>query len=336
MLEAVLPHTTRSFARALVMPNLKQPITLPEQMVRYREEILQKSSGDFEPLMTLMLTHETTPLIVQNAKRAGVIAFKYYPKGLTTNSEHGVENILELADTLRALEDEGIVLCLHGEQCGAFCLDREEWFLQTLIDLVTAYPKLRIVLEHISTAAAIVCVSALPDTVAATITVHHLLLTLDDVIGGPFRPHYFFKPIPKRESDRAALIGAATSGNPKFFLGTDSAPHSIQFKENDCGCAGVFTAPVAMEVLIELFIQHSALAKLKGFTSENGAWFYGLPLNQEIATYKQIFSIVPEVYYARGCASGYPISDNHLHSDYLGIRPFKAGESLHWQLVSND
>lgn len=322
MLERVVPLTAQSFARALVMPNLSaRPIVTADDLDWYQAEICRWTQGTgFKPLMTLMLTADTTPSIIREAKALGCIAVKYYPKGMTTNSEHGVEDLFEQDKVLSTIESERLVLCLHGEQIGAFCLDREMAFLTTLERLAARYPKLRIVMEHITTADAVNRVKQLPVTVAATITVHHLSLTLDDVIGGFCRPHYFCKPIPKRDRDRRALLKAAFSGNGKFFLGTDSAPHTVQAKESACGCAGVFTAPVALPFLCELFRRVNKVRRLGPFVSEFGAQFYELPLNEELVTYERTAWIVPKRY---------------MESSSIGmfdVVPFLAGETLDYQL----
>lgn len=328
LLSVVLPHTTRSFARALVMPNLSDPIDTVKKVEHYRDEILRQAPESFQPLMTIMLTKETTPRMIREAVAADVVACKYYPKGLTTNSEHGVEDILTLAPVLREMEDEGLVLCLHGEQVGAFCIDREEAFLGTVERLASEFPSLRIVLEHISSAAAVELVERLPSTVAASITVHHLELTLDDVIGGHCQPHRFCKPIPKRSEDRTALVNAVRNNQGKFFLGTDSAPHALNKKEASCGCAGIFSAPVAIEVLLDL----APPGVIEKFTSQYGAAFYGLPLNQEYAVYDHAAWMVPDRYpddeYPSQLSSLYTL----IPGRNLDLVPYRAGEMLGWQL----
>ncbi len=318
-LEQILPETALQFGRALVMPNLHvRPILTAEDARWYREVITAhpaaKATG-FEPLMTIYLTKATTAPMIRDAHRAGVIAAKYYPKDLTTNASLGVENILELKEALRAMEDCCMVLCIHAEKCGSFVLDREHDFVPSLKRLVQRYPKLRIVVEHVTTERMVNVVRKLPETVAATITVHHLILTLDDVIGGALRPHHFCKPVAKRPRDRAALIGAACSGEAKFFLGTDSAFHPVEKKESDCGCAGVFSAPVAMSTLLEIFTPQRRDA-LERFTSENGAQFYGLPLNTQLDTYQWCQRIVP--------------------TNLYGGRCFRAGEPITWERCATE
>jgi dihydroorotase len=295
MLRAVLPATALVFGRALVMPNTLPPILTGNDARLYerviREAALQIGATSFEPLMTIKLVASTTPETIADAKAKGVVAGKLYPAGVTTNADDGVRvsaNYTHLASSIsmdthphlfKAMEEADMVLCLHGEMPDAFCMDRERNFLGVVSKLAHDYPRLRIVFEHITTEAAVTEVKRLPDTVAATITPHHLILTLDDVVGDKLAPHHFCKPIAKTPYDRKALIDAALSGNPKFFLGTDSAPHARNQKECASGCAGIFCAPVAMEVLAEVFEGHGALERLEAFTSEFGARFYGLPLN---------------------------------------------------------
>jgi dihydroorotase len=279
MLLSVLPESARHFSRALIMPNTDPPILRAHDVVRYRRDIQAVGTG-IEPLMTIKLVPGTTAKDVIEARQVGAIAGKLYPDGVTTGSEGGVRDFRAMYPVFEAMERVGMVLCLHGEHPDAFCLDREVAFLAELDAIAGTFPRLKIVLEHVSTAAAVRAVERLPGNVAATVTVHHLYLTLDDVIGGLLRPHFFCKPVAKRPEDREALIRAATGGNPKFFLGTDSAPHSRGKKECDGGCSGVFTAPVAMSALAAKFEERDALEKLEDFTSRFGAEFYGLPLNE--------------------------------------------------------
>lgn len=316
LLDHVLAPTALIYGRALVMPNLTPPILTGADALAYRHRIQDGATAlgatTFEPLMTIKLVGTTTPRTITEAKNAGVIAGKVYPEGVTTNSEDGVKNMTSLWPAFAQMETEGMVLCLHGETPGVFCMDRESHFLDTLDELANVFPKLRIVLEHVTTEDAVMMVEELPDTVAATITVHHLLLTLDDVVGDKLRPHHFCKPIAKREQDRRRLVVAATSGSPKFFLGTDSAPHLRDTKECASGCAGIYTSPVAMEVLAELFEREGRLERLEAFTSAFGARFYGLPLNERYVDLEKVDPyLVPE----------------RLPGD---IVPFRAGENLHW------
>jgi len=312
MLLGVAKHTAAQFARALVMPNTDSPILTGEDAVRYRARIHESAPG-LSPLMTVKLTRGTTPDMIPRAKGAGVVAAKFYPEGMTTNSDDGARSPLELDGVLAAMEKCGMVLCLHGETPGAFCMDRESAFLGTLTDVARSFPKLRIVLEHVTTKTAVTFVQGLPDNVAATITVHHLRLTLDDVVGGKISPHNFCKPIAKTPSDREALRRAAVSGNPKFFLGTDSAPHAVAAKECSSGCAGVFSAPVAMQALACEFEELGALDRLETFCSEFGARFYGLPMTDAELELERSEWTVP--------------------ATFDGVVPYRAGERLAWSLA---
>jgi len=282
MLEHTVEQSALHFGRALVMPNLTPPVKTGADVEKYRSDILawrRFSKKPFEPLMTIKLMPDTTPEIIKEAFTAGAVAGKLYPEGVTTNSEDGIsfQGIYEMNAVFKAMEDVGMVLSLHGEKPGAFCMDREEAFLNTLGTIAHAFPKLRIVMEHITHQNTVKTVKALPTNVAATITVHHLVLSLDDVIGGSLQPHNFCKPIAKSPEDREVLRDAAISGNPKFFLGTDSAPHLKEKKESASGCSGVYTAPIAMPILAHIFEEMEALDKLANFTSKFGADFYGLP-----------------------------------------------------------
>jgi len=282
MLGPAVDHSALHFGRVLVMPNLTPPVKTGEEAFKYREDILalRREQGfpkSFEPLMTIKITGDTTPEIVREAHARCAIAGKLYPEGVTTNSEDGVRDLFALAPVFKAMEDVGMVLSLHGETPGVFCMDREIAFLSTFGAIAMQFPKLRIVLEHITTQQAVKTVKGLPNNVAATITVHHLVLTLDDVVGGMLNPHNFCKPIAKSPDDREVLREAAISGNPKFFLGTDSAPHVRAKKECASGCAGVYTAPVAMPILAQVFEEENALGMLADFTSTFGAKFYRLP-----------------------------------------------------------
>jgi dihydroorotase len=284
-LKQVLPATAEVFARALVMPNTTPPILNASDAIRYRSEILGEcGKGGFTPLMTIQITDATVPETVRTASQAGVVAGKLYPVGVTTNSENGATDIKALYQVFGEMERAGMVLCLHGEEPGEFCLERESYFLDALEGLAGSFPRLRIVLEHLSSEEAVETVLALPETVAATITAHHLVLTLDDVIGGKLQPHHFCKPLPKTPADRAALIEAAISGNPKFFFGSDSAPHRIPTKECADGAAGVFSAPTALPVLAGVFEHEDALDRFEAFVSGHGARFYGLSPNEGAIT----------------------------------------------------
>lgn len=318
MLRRVLKHTAAVFGRAVVMPNLAQPVRVAADVVRYREEIEQAcndlSCANFQPLMTIYLTDETTPELVIEARRAGAVAAKLYMHGTTTNAHHGVKNLQGLESVFLAMQDAGMILCVHGEWPIGDVMAWESHFLPHLRVLAKEYPRLRIVLEHISSEAAVQCVRALPPTVAATITAHHLQLTHNDIVGwGRIKPHHFCMPIAKAAEDRAALISAAISGSPKFFFGSDTAPHDREQKECASGCAGLFTAPVALPVLAEVFESFDALKNLTAFTSLHGANFYSLPFNTGTVTLVRRPWQVPEL--------------------IEGIVPFRAGETLAWQVV---
>jgi dihydroorotase len=314
MLQNVLGYTALQCGRALVMPNTTPAILTVDDLVSYRETIMAAlgKQADFTPLMTFKVVPATTASLVQDMKKHGATAGKLYPDGVTTNSEGGVTDFEALYPAYAAMEKEGIVLCLHGEMPGVFSMDRESRFLDTLRTIASDFPKLKIVLEHATTADAIECVLSLPNHVAATLTVHHLYITLDDVIGDKLNPHVFCKPIAKRPEDRDALVKAALSGNPKFFLGSDSAPHLIASKENACGAAGVYSAPVLLPALCELFAKHDKLNLLELFTSVFGAKFYGLPLNETAISLVEDSWTVPE--------------------EYQGVKPFLAGSKLGWRV----
>lgn len=321
MLANVLPHTMSQCGKALVMPNTAPAIATAEDVVQYERsirEIVQRINphSSFRPLMTFKILPTTTPAQVLALKGVGTVAGKLYPEGVTTNSEDGVRDFNALRDVYAAMEENNLVLCLHGEAPGAFCLDREKLFLETLERIASDFPRLRIVLEHATTADAITCVRQLTGNVAATITVHHLYITLDDVIGDKLNPHLFCKPIAKRDADREALREAATSGNSKFFLGTDSAPHPVETKECSCGAAGVYTAPVLMPALAQLFEDLNCFDKLESFAARFGSEFYGLPLNTETVTLVEDAWSVPK--------------------QMDGVVPFMFGETLRWRLSAQE
>jgi len=285
MLARVLPSTSRVFRRAIVMPNLTPPVTTVSAAGAYRERIRAAvpPDCDFEPLMTLYLTEGTRPEEVEAAAASSfVFGFKLYPKGATTNSEAGVEGLDSLRPVIEALEHFGLPLLVHGESTRSECdvFDRERLFLEeTLRPLLTEYPRLRVVFEHITTAEAAAFVREASPRVAATITPQHLLLNRNALFEGGLRPHHYCLPVLKRERDREALVEAATSGDPAFFLGTDSAPHERMRKESDCGCAGVYSAPIALELYAEVFDRAGAIDRLEGFASHHGPDFYGVPRN---------------------------------------------------------
>lgn len=286
----VLPHTAARFARAIVMPNLKPPVTTTALALAYRERILAAlpAGSRFEPLMTLYLTDNTRPDEINAAKASGVVhALKYYPAGATTNSDAGVTAIEKCFGVLERMAELGVPLLVHGEVTDAAVdvYDRERVFIErTLVPLTQRFPKLKIVMEHITTREAAQFVTAAPAQVAATITAHHLLMSRNAMFAGGVRPHLYCLPILKREIHREALVAAATSGNPKFFLGTDSAPHARHTKENDCGCAGMYTAHAGIELYAEAFAAAGALDRLEGFASHFGPDYYGLPRNTDRIT----------------------------------------------------
>jgi len=287
MLERVVPYSARVFGRVIVMPNLTVPITSVDQARAYRERILSAvpSGFDLEPLMTLYLTDGTTAEEIERAAQSTeVAAVKFYPKGATTNSGSGVTALEGLAGVFEALERWDLPLLVHGESTARDCdiFDRERVFLeQTLGPLIERHPHLRVVFEHITTAEAASYVAEASERVAATITPQHLLLNRNAIFEGGLRPHHYCLPVLKREVDRQALVAAASSGDPSFFLGTDSAPHERRRKESDCGCAGIFSAPVAIEAYAEAFARAGALDRLEGFASHHGPDFYALPRNAD-------------------------------------------------------
>jgi dihydroorotase len=321
-LNAVLPDTVRQFARAIIMPNLKPPVRTVLEAGWYRDRILAAlpSNTAFEPLMTLYLTDNTDPDEIKRAKASGFVhAVKYYPAGATTNSDSGVTDIRKCDAVFAAMQEIGLPLLLHGEVTDSEIdiFDREKIFIERhLIPLTQRFPKLRIVFEHITTANAVKFVLAASDNVAATITAHHLLFNRNEIFKGGIRPHYYCLPVLKREEHRLALLKAATSGNQKFFLGTDSAPHAKNTKEASCGCAGCYTALHAMELYAAAFESANAIDKLEGFASFFGADFYGLPRNKSTITLEKSSWQVPEELPFSGSA----------------IVPLRAGEILEWRV----
>jgi dihydroorotase len=321
-LAAVLPDTARRFARAVVMPNLKPPVVTTEQAAAYRSRILAALPArlKFAPLMTLYLTDNTPPAEIDRARASGVVhAVKYYPAGATTNSDAGVTAIEKCYGTLERMEATGLPLLVHGEVTDADVdiFDRERVFIERMLaPLAGRFPRLRIVLEHITTAEAVQFVTAAGPHVAATLTAHHLLMNRNAILAGGIRPHHYCLPVLKREAHRQALVRAATSGNPKFFLGTDSAPHGRSAKEAACGCAGCYTAHAAIELYAEAFEEAGALDKLEAFASHHGADFYGLPRNEEKITLVREPWTVP--------------AQQALGEDQLV--PLRAGETVRWRL----
>ena len=322
-MRAVLPHTVGRFARAIVMPNLRPAVTTVKAAIAYRGRIVAAipQGMRFEPLMTLYLTDDTSPSEIVQARKSGVVhAVKLYPAGATTNSAEGVTNIAKCYATLAAMEKIGMPLLVHGEATDpeVDVFDREKAFIdRVLIPVTRQFPELRIVFEHITTQEAVEFTLDAPRNVAATITVHHLLLNRNALFQGGVRPHHYCLPVLKREIHRKKLVEAATSGNPKFFLGTDSAPHPQSAKETDCGCAGIYTAHAAIELYAEVFEQAGELEKLEAFASFNGADFYGLPRNTGSIALKKENWTVPEKF---------PFGDGVLI-------PFRAKQDVRWKIA---
>ncbi|WP_198968949.1 dihydroorotase [Xylophilus sp. ASV27] len=321
-LQAVVPASARQMARALVMPNLRPPVATAQQAAEYRERILAAVPAGvaFEPLMSLYLTDRLPPEEVARAKAAGVVALKLYPAGATTNSDAGVTDIRRTYPTLEAMQRHGLLLLIHGEVAdpAVDVFDREAVFIdRVLIPLRRDFPELKIVFEHLTTKEGADYVRAADRFVAATITPQHLLYNRNALFTGGIRPHYYCLPILKRELHRQALVAAATSGSPKFFLGTDSAPHAAHLKEHASGCAGCYSALVALELYAEAFDQAGALDKLEGFASLHGPDFYGLPRNTATVTLRRETWTVPETV---------PFGDATL-------KPLRGGETLAWRLA---
>ncbi len=322
VLKNIIPHTAERFCRAIIMPNLNPPVTTTEQAKAYRQRILAAvpQNLNFNPLMALYLTDNMQADEISTAKQSGIVhAVKYYPAGATTNSDAGVSELKKTYTVLERMQEEQIPLLLHGEvtDSNIDIFDREAVFIDRILKpLVDDFPKLKIVLEHITTVQAVDFVNSTTDNIAATITPQHLLFNRNDIFVGGIRPHYYCLPILKREKHRAALIKAATSGNVKFFLGTDSAPHSQSAKQSTCGCAGMYSAHAAIELYAEAFEQNNALDKLEGFASLFGPQFYQLPVNNEKIT------LVKE---AHKIEEQYPFGGEALI-------PLKAGETIQWKL----
>ena len=323
-LQAVLPHSARQFARAIIMPNLRPPVTTVAAADAYRQRILAAlpDGASFEPLMTLYLTDNTPADEVRRAADSGIVkAVKLYPAGATTNSDAGVTDLVKCDAALAEMEQLGMPLLVHGEVTDPAIdiFDRENVFIETVLQpLLARRPGLRVVFEHITTADAAQFVASAGENVAATITAHHLLYNRNAIFTGGVRPHYYCLPVLKREKHRAALVAAATSGSRKFFLGTDSAPHARSTKEAACGCAGCYTAHAALELYAEAFEAAGALDRLEAFASFNGPDFYRLPRNSTTATLEKQPWVVPEAFAFVG---GDPLV------------PLCAGESLGWRLV---
>lgn len=324
ILKTVIAHTAQQFARAIIMPNLKPPVTTVEHAMVYRNEILAAlpEDSDFQPLMTLYLTGNTRAEEIKKvAESQQVFAFKLYPAGATTNSDSGVSNIEAAYPIFAAMENHNVPLLIHGEVThdDYDIFDREKAFIDNhLTEITRQFPGLRIVFEHVTTKDAVQFVESASDNVGATITPQHLLYNRNAILAGGIRPHFYCLPILKREHHRQVLLTAATSGNPKFFLGTDSAPHLSHLKESACGCAGCYSAHAALELYAEAFEQADALDKLEGFASFHGADFYGLPRNTKLVTLEKRSWTVP-AHYGKADAM---------------ITPLRADEQLHWQFVN--
>lgn len=321
LLELTVPATSAVFARAVIMPNLVPPVTNVTLAMEYRDRILaQVPAGDnFQPLMALYLTQDTTvDEVLEASQHPEVIGYKLYPAGATTNSSAGVTAVQEMGPVFEAMQEHGVPLLIHGEVTEAQIdiFDREKEFIDRYLrDIVTNYPRLKVILEHITTKDAVDFVLESREGVAATITPQHLLMNRNDMLVGGIRPHNFCLPVLKRRMHQEALQQAAVSGNPKYFLGTDSAPHSKDKKETACGCAGCFSALSAIELYAELFARMDALDKLEGFASHYGADFYGRPRNQETITLKQQTWTVPKKVNCSG-------------REFV---PYWAGEDLNWK-----
>jgi dihydroorotase len=324
MLAAVLPHTAARFARAIVMPNLAPPVTTTAAALAYRERILAAlpAGSDFTPLMTLYLTDNTPAEEIRRAAASGaVFGVKLYPAGATTNSDSGVTDLRHCDAALAAMEEVGMVLQVHGEvtEPGIDVFDRERVFIErVLAPAVERFPGLKVVFEHVTTADAVEFVRSAREGVAATVTPQHMLLNRNALFAGGLRPHNYCLPVLKAERHREAVCAAATSGSARFFLGTDSAPHTRGSKESSCGCAGIYSAPVGIEIYAEAFDQAGALDRLEAFASEHGARFYGLPLNDTRITLERR-DWTPPAEYAVGADT---------------LVPFRAGETVRWQLVA--
>jgi dihydroorotase len=317
LLRTVAPYTARQFSRAIIMPNLVPPISNTDAADAYRKRILEATGPDFTPLMTCYLTDAADPDELQRGFEAGVwIAAKLYPAHATTNSAHGVSDIRNIYEALDRMQRIGMTLCLHGEVTDpdVDIFDREAMFIErVLTGLVRDMPDLKIVFEHVTTAEAVSFVEQSGARVGATITPQHLVINRNAMFAGGLRPHAYCLPVAKREQHRLAVRKAATSGSPKFFLGTDSAPHARPAKESACGCAGIFNAPFALESYLQVFEEEGALEHFEAFASLNGARFYGLPVNEGTVTFERTSTTVPH--------------------EIAGLVPFHAGEILEWRFA---
>ncbi|XBQ15488.1 MAG: dihydroorotase [Oceanicaulis sp.] len=324
MLKLVAPYTARQFRRAIVMPNLVPPITTVKQASEYRDRIRAAASAtpDFEPLMTAYLTDTIDAGELARGHAEGVFtAAKLYPAGATTNSASGVTNVENVYPVFETMAEIGMPLLIHGEVVSPDIdiFDREKVFIDRILSkIVQTFPTLKIVLEHITTEDSVQFVSGAPDTVAATITAHHLRIDRNDMLVGGIRPHMYCLPVAKRARHKHALRQIITTGSEKFFLGTDTAPHERHAKESACGCAGIFSAPTALESYAQTFEEMDALDKLEGFASLHGPRFYGLPLNEGTVTLKRSGQNVPAM----------------IDEGGLAVTPFHAGERLNWTMIS--
>ncbi len=323
ILDAVVGYTARHFARAIIMPNLAPPITTVKQAAAYRQHILRASgTATFEPLMTGYLTEQIDPAeVVQGFKDRQWVALKYYPAGATTGSQFGVSDINKVLHVLEAMADIGMPLLIHGEVTdpAVDVFDREAVFIErTLEPLIRRLPSLKIVMEHVTSKDGIDFIEWAPENVAATITIHHMIINRNAMFAGGIRPHMYCLPIPKRERHRLAVRQAALSGRRKFFMGTDSAPHVARLKEAACGCAGIFTAPVALEMCVQIFDEENKLDNLERFLCENGALFYGLPMNEGTITLERKSRQI----------------DSEVVCGNERLVPFQAGGTLEWQVAS--
>ncbi|HEX8654918.1 MAG TPA: dihydroorotase [Allosphingosinicella sp.] len=321
MLAAVAPFTARQFGRAIVMPNLDPPVTTAAAADAYRDRVRTAAGPRFTPLMTFYLTDETDPREVESGFASGAwIAAKLYPAHATTNSARGVTDVRNLARVLETMERIGMPLLIHGESMDADVdvFDREKAFIDRIFSgLVRDFPGLKMVFEHVTTADAVEFVLGSGPNVAATVTPQHLILNRNALFDGGLRPHAYCLPVAKREAHRLAVRKAATSGSPQFFLGTDSAPHGVERKESACGCAGIFNAPFALEAYATVFEEEGALDRFEAFASENGALFYGLPLNDERVVLERAAAAVPDSIPAAGTR----------------LVPFLAGQTLRWRFA---
>ncbi|NNE80025.1 MAG: dihydroorotase [Silicimonas sp.] len=324
MMEGVLPHSAAHFARAIIMPNLVPPVVTALDAAKYRDRILTAlpEGTDFEPLMTLYLTEDTDPADVKAGADSGLVkAVKLYPAGATTNSASGVADFDRVRGVLEMMADTGLPLCVHGEvtRPEVDIFDREAVFIEEVLDPIRrTTPGLRVVMEHITTSEAADYVATGGDDLVATITIQHLMLDRNAMLVGGIRPHYYCLPILKRGSHREAMVRAATSGDPTYFLGTDSAPHSKDTKENACGCAGCFTAPVALSCLAEVFDEAGALDHLEGFASRHGPAFYGQPVNDR------------EITLEKGDPIEFP---GQIETEAGPVTVFNPGRPVHWRVL---